>query len=178
MHSLQHLSFLGTALLFWWTIFKVRGSELGYGTAVFYLFATALQTGALGALLTFAPHLWYPAYAATTAPWGLTPLEDQQLAGLVMWVPMGTLYTCAGLFFAHRWLSRSRLAGAPAPLSGTGTSALMERARADLAIRNATPRKTKSLLTSVPALKETQRDSPQDSDTSPANRNQTRRRRL
>jgi cytochrome c oxidase assembly factor CtaG/cytochrome c2 len=107
MHSLQHLSFLGTALLFWWTIFKVRGSEMGYGTAVFYLFATALQTGALGALLTFAPHLWYPAYAATTGPWGLTPLEDQQLGGLIMWIPGSIPYLIAGLSMFARWLRLS-----------------------------------------------------------------------
>ena len=109
MHSLQHLSFLGTALLFWWTVFKVRGSELGYGAAVFYLFATALQTGALGALLTFAPHLWYPAYAATTGPWGLNPLEDQQLGGLIMWIPGSIPYVIGGLYVFARWLRASEV---------------------------------------------------------------------
>ena len=107
MHSLQHVSFLGTALLFWWTILKVRGSEIGYGAAVFYLFATALQTGALGALLTFAPHVWYPAYAATTGPWGLTTLEDQQLGGLIMWIPGSIPYLIAGLLTFARWLRLS-----------------------------------------------------------------------
>ncbi|HJP84792.1 MAG TPA: cytochrome c oxidase assembly protein [Gemmatimonadaceae bacterium] len=105
MHSLQHVSFLGTALLFWWTVFKSRGSELGYGAAVFFLFGTALQTGALGALLTFAPHLWYPAYSATTGPWGLAPLEDQQLGGLIMWIPGSVPYVLAGLYMFARWLA-------------------------------------------------------------------------
>jgi cytochrome c2 len=105
MHSLQHISFLGSALLFWWTVFKSRGSELGYGAAVFYLFGTALQTGALGALLTFAPRLWYPVYAATTGPWGLTPLEDQQLGGLIMWIPGSIPYVIAGLYMFARWLN-------------------------------------------------------------------------
>ena len=109
MHSLQHVSFLGTALLFWWTIFKTRGSELGYGAAVFYLFATALQTGALGALLTFAPRLWYPAYAATTGPWGLTPLEDQQLGGLIMWIPGSVPYLMAALVIFARWLRAAEI---------------------------------------------------------------------
>ncbi|HEX6627089.1 MAG TPA: cytochrome c oxidase assembly protein [Gemmatimonadaceae bacterium] len=109
MHSLQHVSFLGTALLFWWTILKTRGSELGYGAAVFYLFATALQTGALGALLTFAPRLWYPAYAATTAPWGLTPLEDQQLGGLIMWIPGSVPYLIAALAIFARWLRAAEI---------------------------------------------------------------------
>ena len=103
-HSLQHASFLGTGLLFWWTVFKSRGSELGYGAAVFYLFGTALQTGALGALLTFAPGLWYPAYAATTGPWGLSPLEDQQLGGLIMWIPGSIPYVLGGLYMFARWL--------------------------------------------------------------------------
>ena len=105
MHSLQHISFLGSALLFWWTVFKSRGTELGYGAAVFYLFGTALQTGALGALLTFAPRLWYPAYAATTGPWALTPLEDQQLGGLIMWIPGSIPYVIAGLYMFARWLN-------------------------------------------------------------------------
>jgi putative membrane protein len=107
MHTLQHSSFLFSALLFWWTIFKARGSDLGYGGAVFYLFGTGLQTGALGALLTFAPTLWYPAYAATTGPWGLTPLEDQQLGGLIMWIPGSVPYLIAGLAMFARWLSES-----------------------------------------------------------------------
>ena len=105
MHSLQHVSFLGTALLFWWTVFKTRGSEVGYGAAVFYLFGTALQTGALGALLTFSSHLWYPTYAATTGPWGLAPLDDQQLGGLIMWIPGSVPYVIAGLYMFARWLS-------------------------------------------------------------------------
>jgi len=107
MHSLQHLSFISTALLFWWTIFGARHSMLGYGGAVFYLFATALQTGALGALLTFAPGLWYPAYAATAGSWGLSALEDQQLGGIIMWIPGSIPYVIAGLVLFARWLKES-----------------------------------------------------------------------
>jgi cytochrome c oxidase assembly factor CtaG/cytochrome c2 len=107
MHSLQHLSFISTALLFWWTVFGARYSMLGYGGAVFYLFATALQTGALGALLTFAPGLWYPAYATTAPAWGLTPLADQQLGGIIMWIPGSIPYVIAGLFLFARWLRES-----------------------------------------------------------------------
>jgi cytochrome c oxidase assembly factor CtaG/cytochrome c2 len=107
MHSAQHASFIFTALLFWWTIFAARHSTLGYGGAVFYLFATALQTGALGALLTFAPSLWYPAYAGTAGAWGLTPLEDQQLGGLVMWIPGSVPYLAVALVLFVKWLRES-----------------------------------------------------------------------
>jgi putative membrane protein len=72
--------------------------------AVFYLFATAMHSGALGALLTFAPSPWYPAYEGATAAWGLTPLEDQQLAGLIMWIPAGLSYLVAGLALTAAWL--------------------------------------------------------------------------
>jgi cytochrome c oxidase assembly factor CtaG len=59
----------------------------------------------LGALLTVSPRLWIPAQGAFAGEFGLSPLEDQQLAGILMWVPMGTLYTGAALFFAYRWLT-------------------------------------------------------------------------
>ena len=101
-HAIQHASFLGTALLFWWSVLQplhARGeaARRARGAAALSLFATMLHTGALGALLTFAPSLWYPAYATTTAAWGLMPLEDQQLAGIVMWVPGGIAYLAATL---------------------------------------------------------------------------------
>jgi cytochrome c oxidase assembly factor CtaG/cytochrome c2 len=107
LHALQHTSFVVTALLFWWTVLMARGGEVNRGAAVFYLFATALSTGALGALLAFANGLWYPAYAATTGAWGLSPLEDQQLGGLIMWIPGSLPYLIAGLYIFARWLTES-----------------------------------------------------------------------
>ncbi len=108
IHALEHLSFLGTALLFWWPVVQRQGRpRLGYGAAVLYLFTMAVQGSLLGILLTFARAPWYPAYADTTAPWGLTPLEDQQLAGLVMWIPAGTIYLVAILALFAAWLRES-----------------------------------------------------------------------
>jgi putative membrane protein len=96
VHSAQHASFLVSALLFWWALFFAR-DRIGYGMGVLYVFTTAIHTGILGALLTFAPSLWYPEYGETAPNWGLTGLEDQQIGGLIMWVPAGTVYTIAGL---------------------------------------------------------------------------------
>jgi putative membrane protein len=106
-HWLQHLSFLVTALLFWWSLLQGRARERGYGAAVFYLFATALHTGLLGVLLTVSRSLWYPGQTVFAASFGLTPLEDQQLAGLVMWVPAGLVYAGAALALAGLWISRA-----------------------------------------------------------------------
>jgi putative membrane protein len=107
VHSLQHTSFILTALLFWWTILGANRGELARGRAIFYLFLTALETGALGALLTFAPSLWYPAYAATTGPWGMSPLDDQQFGGLIMWIPGSIAYLTAALVLFAEWLRES-----------------------------------------------------------------------
>lgn len=104
VHTLQHASFLGTGLLFWWALIHGRAGRMGYGAAAFYLFATAMHSGGLGALLTFAPEPWYPAYAGAAQAWGLTALEDQQLAGLVMWIPAGLSYLVAGLVLVAAWL--------------------------------------------------------------------------
>jgi putative membrane protein len=109
VHALQHASFLGTGLLFWWTVLERRHGRLGWPGAVIALFTTAVHTGLLGALLTFSNRLWYPIYAPATAAWGLTPLEDQQLAGLIMWIPGGLAYLIAALALLASWL------GEPAP---------------------------------------------------------------
>lgn len=104
VHTLQHLSFLGTGLLFWWTVLRGQGGRLGRPLAVISLFTTSVHTTLLGALLTFSSRLWYPLYGSSTSPWGLTPLEDQQLAGVIMWVPAGMAYLIAALAIGASWL--------------------------------------------------------------------------
>jgi putative membrane protein len=111
VHSVQHLGFLLSALLFW-TALAGSHSPVRYGRALPYLLTTAIHTGILGALLTFSPRPWYPAYAGQVDGWGLTVLEDQQLGGLIMWIPAGFVFVAAGLAFAARAViaqpSRSR----------------------------------------------------------------------
>lgn len=113
LHLLQHATFLGTALLFWWAVLGGEGRSRGFAMA--YLFTTMLHTGALGALLTFAPTAWYPTYAASAGAFGLNPLEDQQLGGLVMWVPGGLAYLVAGLAMMARLLARRDIAASLTP---------------------------------------------------------------
>jgi putative membrane protein len=108
VHTLQHLSFLGSALLFWWALLRGREGRLGRPTAVIYLFATAVHTTLLGALITFSDRVWFPIYDSSPTLWGLTPLEDQQLAGLIMWVPAGLAYLVTALAVTASWLSDPR----------------------------------------------------------------------
>jgi len=107
IHAAQHASFFLTALLFWWPL--VNGApSMGYGGALVYVFTTAVHTSILGALLTFARTPWYAAYAATAPLWNLTPLEDQQLGGLIMWIPAGTLLLGAFLILLVKWMKQSQ----------------------------------------------------------------------
>ncbi len=90
-------SVTATAAGFWVKVMRV--SSLG---AIAALLATMVQMGVLGALITFAPNALYAPHWATTAAWGLAPLEDQQLAGLVMWAPAAAAYLLAALAIGWR----------------------------------------------------------------------------
>lgn len=107
IHAAQHITFLGTALLFWWTLIEGRYGRFGYGAAFAYVFTTALHTSLLGALITFTGQLWYPIYAGRTAPWQLSPMDDQQLGGLIMWIPCGVVFVVVGLAMFAAWMGES-----------------------------------------------------------------------
>jgi cytochrome c oxidase assembly factor CtaG len=107
LHYAQHASFLGTALLFWYALLPRSGRQQSCGNCVMHLFFTSLHTGLLGVLMLMSPKLWYPQNASGSALWHLTPVEDQQLAGLVMWVPAGLIYGGAALLLAGLWISGS-----------------------------------------------------------------------
>ena len=108
LHVLEHVSFLATAALLWWTVLHI--ARRSQGLSILYLFGMALQSTLLGALLTFSATPWYTAHLASAPAWGLTPLEDQQFAGLIMWVPGAGVYLAAalGLFAVwFRWSSNA-----------------------------------------------------------------------
>ncbi|MFM0717625.1 cytochrome c oxidase assembly protein [Paraburkholderia strydomiana] len=109
VHTLQHASFLLTALIFWWTVFGDGASRQSGGHAMLSVFTTMVHTSALGALISLAPGLWYPSYVESTSALGIDALRDQQAGGLIMWVPAAIVYLVGGLAIAARWLR------APAP---------------------------------------------------------------
>ncbi len=105
LHALEHDLFLGTSLLYWWALIQLHGRKrLGYGASVLYVFGTALQGSVLGALIMFSSGPWYRAYVASAPRWGLSPTEDQQLAGAIMWVPPGVVLLIAAAIFFLAWL--------------------------------------------------------------------------
>ena len=107
VYWLMQASLLLSALAFWASL---RHSPRP--AAVAALLAGTVQMGLLGALITFAGAPLYLPHLASTAAWGFSPLEDQQLAGLIMWIPSAGLYLGAALFIAQRWLAAESRAAA------------------------------------------------------------------
>ena len=103
LHALEHLSFLATAMAFWAFVLG-RSGDLDRLQRVGLVFVTALQSSALGALIAFASEPLYRAHLAKTS--GLTALEDQQLAGAVMWIPPGVVYLCVMLVLLYGWFAQ------------------------------------------------------------------------
>ncbi|MDB5805365.1 MAG: cytochrome c oxidase caa3 assembly factor family protein [Betaproteobacteria bacterium] len=101
LHEMQHASFLAGALLFWWSVIgHITPKSTAY--AVLSLFTTMVHTSVLGALLTLSPALWFTSYAETAPLAGADPLQDQQLGGLIMWVPGAVAYVIGALVSGAR----------------------------------------------------------------------------
>jgi cytochrome c oxidase assembly factor CtaG len=106
VHDAQHLSFFAAACLFWRVLLDpLRRRRLHPVMAVIVLFTTSLHAALLGVFMTLSPALWYDVYAGRTAAWGLTPLEDQQLAGLIMWMPACLVYPAVAAAVFGLWLA-------------------------------------------------------------------------
>jgi putative membrane protein len=103
IYWLMQISLLLTALALWR---GVRNAALPAGIAA--LLATMVQMGLLGALLTFSGTPLYAPHFIGPLAWGFTPLEDQQLAGLIMWVPGAGIYLAAAVALAARWFVHER----------------------------------------------------------------------
>ena len=124
IHVVQHASFFGTALLFWWAL-ALECRNRRYGAGIAYVFTTGVHSSILGALLAFSTSPWYGYYASRTydtsvgpvsflrispfvvSPLVMSPLQDQQLGGLIMWVPFGTILVVVGLLLASQWIEHA-----------------------------------------------------------------------
>ncbi|MGN6850367.1 MAG: cytochrome c oxidase assembly protein [Sphingomicrobium sp.] len=104
-HIAQHACFFVSSLLFWWAMLHPRERGSRYGVSAACLFATSLIGGALGALMSFSSSPWYADYAAMGMTGiGLDPVNDQRLAGLIMWIPGGLVHGAAALTMFYKWL--------------------------------------------------------------------------
>ncbi|MGZ3715449.1 MAG: cytochrome c oxidase assembly protein [Ktedonobacterales bacterium] len=107
LHVLEHLIFTATGVLFWWPVLSpVRAlPRISLGFSILYLFLGCQPMVALGALLTFAAEPLYQPYVVAPPIWGSTPLGDQQLGGLIMWLPTNIPYLVALSVLFFRWVN-------------------------------------------------------------------------
>jgi putative membrane protein len=103
---LMQASLLATAVGMW---ARIRTAPLPMAIAA--LLAMMVQMGLLGALFTFSGSALYAPHYLTTQAWGFSPLEDQQLAGLIMWAPAAGVYLAAALLLLSRWFGAEERAG-------------------------------------------------------------------
>ena len=121
VHIFEHLLFIGTAIVMWLPLLSpLPELRLRPPAQVFYLILLTLPLKGIGALLTLADDLLYPAYALAPRVFGLGPFEDQRLGGLLMWVPAGfILWGAAGIVFFRWWKTEEgpevSTEGSPAP---------------------------------------------------------------
>lgn len=102
LHAVEHASFLVTSVLAWGAVLRPAA---GLGPPVLALFVSSLASGLLGFLLAFSPSPWYAGYRSSTAAWGLSPIEDQRLAGLLMWIPGGGVLAVVAVTLVVRGLA-------------------------------------------------------------------------
>ena len=103
LYWLMQVSLLGTATGFW-----IALRRTATGPAIAALLTYMVQMGLLGALLTFSSTSFYAPHALTTLAWGLSPVEDQQLGGIIMWVPGAAAYLAAAVILLRRLLEPAR----------------------------------------------------------------------
>jgi cytochrome c oxidase assembly factor CtaG len=107
IHVLEHLTFIAFGILYWWPIFSPSKDlpRLSIGGQVLYLFLSGMPSVLLGAGLTFSPPLYAP-YIAAPRVWGISAATDQQLGGLIMWVPVSIAYIVIMSILFIRWMQQ------------------------------------------------------------------------
>jgi putative membrane protein len=120
LHIVEHLMFMATAVIGWWPVLgpgHLSEVQLGNPARIFYLIPSMFACTALAALITLSPYVLYTFYSAAPQQWGISPLLDQQLGGLIMWLPGDLVYLAALLFVAYHLLDSAPEMG-PEPLPG------------------------------------------------------------
>ena len=111
IHALQHATFVGTAVLFWWGLVYGRYGRAAYGASALFVFTTMVHTGVLGAFFALSSRPFYAVYQERAPLAGVDATTDQQLAGLYMWIPAGLILTALGLALLVAWLAESERRG-------------------------------------------------------------------
>jgi putative membrane protein len=105
VHIAQHLMFIVAAVLMWWPILSPLAElpRLAYPAQMLYLFLMSIPMSIISVYIAYADSVLYPAYASAPRVWGLSPMQDQLIGGLIMWIPGGLyFFTIISVVF-YRW---------------------------------------------------------------------------
>lgn len=110
VHITQHLMFLVSAVIMWWPMLSPLPElpRLSYPGQMLYSFVMTLPMTVISIYIVYAGHLLYPAYASAPRLWGLSPLEDQRLGGLIMWIPGGLFFYLIASVIFLKWSTSQR----------------------------------------------------------------------
>jgi putative membrane protein len=110
VHILQHLMFLVSAVLMWWPMLSPMPElpRLSYPGQMLYSFVMTLPMTVISIFIVYADHVLYPAYASAPRLWDLSPLEDQRLGGLIMWIPGGLFFYLLTSVIFFKWVTTER----------------------------------------------------------------------
>jgi putative membrane protein len=105
IHILQHLMFMAASVMLWWPILSPLPElpRLSYPMQMLYLFLTSIPMSIIAVYITYGGTLLYPAYAAAPRIARITPLEDQLIGGLIMWIPGGLILFAVISVIFFRW---------------------------------------------------------------------------
>jgi putative membrane protein len=109
VHIATHLMFIVAATILWWPVMSPVPElpRLAYGMGMLYLFLVGIPMQIVAALITLSDEVLYPWYSVAPRTWGLSPLDDQQLGGLLMWVPGNLwMFLAIGVLF-FKWARAS-----------------------------------------------------------------------
>jgi putative membrane protein len=121
VHIVQHLMFLVTSVLMWWPILSPLPElpRLAYPLQMLYLFLMSIPMSIVAVYIAYADSILYPAYATAPRIWGISPMEDQLIGGLIMWIPGGLFFFTVISVIFFRWQQRDgdeSVAGAQVPV--------------------------------------------------------------
>ena len=108
VHIVQHLTFLVASVLMWWPFLSPLPElpRLAYPGQMLYCFLMVIPMSIVAIYIAMADHVLYPAYSVAPRVWDITPMSDQQIGGLIMWVPGGLLFYVVMTFVFFKWAGR------------------------------------------------------------------------
>ena len=116
VHIVQHLMFMAAAVLMWWPLMSPVGElpRLPYPGQMLYCFLMSIPMSIIAIYVAMADQVLYPAYAAAPRVWGISPMQDQQIGGLIMWVPGGLFFLVIMSVVFFKWAGQENDAHQPA----------------------------------------------------------------